>query len=283
MTPLAPVNSTMPNSLSVSSRTRLPPAISAGHASGMITDRSTRNGDAPRLAATSSCARGSIENEASSGRITNGVKKVISAAITPGRRVEEVQHGRSAPVSPAISRVHRARGAVEEGERQRDQERRQREHGVDQPADQLRAGERHEREHDAPGTCRGSGSPASRSTAMATVRHSAARNTSEASTHSTSPRRRPRRSTSATPGRPASAGRPRRRARSTNGGTTHHAANDLGGRCLRCRRESAGRAVAVTTRPGPARRQARGSARPTSLSDLELVRPRCPGTSTSIS
>ena len=83
MTPLAPVNSTMPNSLSVNSRTRLPPAISAGHASGITTDRSTRSGDAPRLAATSSCARGSTANDASSGRTTNGVKKVISAAITP--------------------------------------------------------------------------------------------------------------------------------------------------------------------------------------------------------
>ena len=83
MTPLAPVNSTMPNSLSVNNRTRLPPAISAGHASGITTARNTRSGDAPRLAATSSCALGSIENDARSGRMTNGVKNVTSAAITP--------------------------------------------------------------------------------------------------------------------------------------------------------------------------------------------------------
>ena len=73
----------MPNSLSVNNRTRLPPAASAGQASGMMTLRSTVSGDAPRLAATSSWARGINANAASRGRTTNGVKNVISAVITP--------------------------------------------------------------------------------------------------------------------------------------------------------------------------------------------------------
>src|SRR5690348_12435558 len=98
ITPFAPVYSTMPNSLSVKRSTKLPPAISAGQASGMTTERSTRSGDAPRLAATSSCARGSTANDASSGRTTNGVKNVISAAITPAGVDRKFNTGDVAPV-----------------------------------------------------------------------------------------------------------------------------------------------------------------------------------------
>ena len=56
MTPLAPMNSTMPNSLTVSSRQRLPPASSAGMAAGRMIWRMMRHGRAPRLLATSICA-----------------------------------------------------------------------------------------------------------------------------------------------------------------------------------------------------------------------------------
>src|SRR6201985_28298 len=103
ITPLAPVNNTMPNSLSVNRSTRLPPAISAGQASGITTDRSTRNGDAPRLAATSSCAGGNTENDASSGRTTNGVEKVVSAAITPAGEYRKCNVGDVAPVKLAMA------------------------------------------------------------------------------------------------------------------------------------------------------------------------------------
>src|SRR5262245_16779385 len=103
ITPLAPVNSRMPNSLSVNRSTRLPPAISAGHASGMTIERSTRSGDAPRLAATSSWARGSTAKDASSGRTTNGVKNVISAAITPAGVYRKFSAGDVAPVRLAMA------------------------------------------------------------------------------------------------------------------------------------------------------------------------------------
>jgi ABC-type thiamine transport system substrate-binding protein len=53
MTPLAPMNNTMPNSLTVSNRQRLPPAIAAGNAAGRMTWRTMRSGRAPSRLATS--------------------------------------------------------------------------------------------------------------------------------------------------------------------------------------------------------------------------------------
>src|SRR5580698_6211041 len=53
MTPLAPMKSTIPNSLTVSSRQRLPPAIAAGRAAGRMTLRPIRQGLAPSRPATS--------------------------------------------------------------------------------------------------------------------------------------------------------------------------------------------------------------------------------------
>ncbi|SKU36146.1 Uncharacterised protein [Mycobacteroides abscessus subsp. abscessus] len=63
---------------------------------------STRHGEAPRLAATSSCSRGTIANAANKGRTTNGVKKVVSARITPAG-LDRNSSGREPPVRFAIS------------------------------------------------------------------------------------------------------------------------------------------------------------------------------------
>ena len=73
MTPLAPMKSTIPNSLTVSSRQRLPPAIAAGSAAGRMTLRTIRQGLAPRRPATSIWLWSTSEKAASSGRSTNGV------------------------------------------------------------------------------------------------------------------------------------------------------------------------------------------------------------------
>lgn len=76
---------------------------SAGSASGRMTCRTMRAGFAPREDATSSCAVSICENAASSGRITNGVKYVISARSTPHGVVRNWKGPEAAPVTSVHS------------------------------------------------------------------------------------------------------------------------------------------------------------------------------------
>jgi hypothetical protein len=135
------------DSLRVSSSTRLPPAASAGATSGSTTVRKTRNGPAPRLAATSNCSRGMPDSPASSGRTTNGVKKVISARITPSGEVNSCGTWAPWPATAATIARSTPGTAVQEGERQGDQEGRHGQHAVDQAGCQTSTGGRHERQH----------------------------------------------------------------------------------------------------------------------------------------
>lgn len=72
---------------------------SAGSASGRITCRTIRSGRAPSEEATSSWAVSICEKAASSGRITNGVKYVISARRTPHGVVRNRNGPEGSPVT----------------------------------------------------------------------------------------------------------------------------------------------------------------------------------------
>lgn len=76
---------------------------SAGRASGRITRRMIRAGFAPSEEATSSWAVSSWEKAASSGRITKGVKYVISASSTPHGVVRKWNGPSAAPVTSVQS------------------------------------------------------------------------------------------------------------------------------------------------------------------------------------
>ena len=146
MTPLAPMKSTIPNSLTVSSRQRLPPAIAAGRAAGRMTLRPIRQGLAPSRPATSiwlliDKREGGEQRPQHERRVDGNLRKDHA----PGR-IKKVNWRLAQAERLRERSVQHAGRSVEKGEGKRHQEGRQRNESVDQPRHKCRTGKRNERQ-----------------------------------------------------------------------------------------------------------------------------------------